>query len=76
MTRIYGKARLDFFAVREEFILLRDAGWKVKSIYRKFLKEEKISMAYKTFWVYADRIENPNKKNRGFDPVTLQKKKK
>lgn len=75
MTERYGIARKEFFAVKEEFVKLRDAGWKILAIYKKFLTEDKLAMSYKTFWVYADRLENPNKKGRGFDPVTLQKKK-
>jgi len=75
MTERYGQARLGFFPVKEEFVKLRASGWKIKAIYKKFLTEEKLAMSYKTFWVYADRFENPNKNDRGFDPVTLQKKK-
>jgi len=76
MTERYGIARKEFFAVKEEFVKLREAGWMIKAIYKKFLQEEKLAMSYKSFWVYADRFENPNKNDRGFDPVTLKKKKK
>jgi len=67
---------VEFFAVKEDFAKLRAVGWMIKAIYKKFLQEEKLAMSYKSFWVYADRFENPNKNDRGFDPVTLKKKKK
>ncbi|WP_157469809.1 TraK family protein [Desulfobulbus elongatus] len=76
MTRMYGKARLEFFSIKDEFVELRSKGWLIRPIYRKFLSEEKISMSYQSFWRYVDRFENPNKKDRNFDPVTLKDKKK
>lgn len=63
IEKIYGKARIDFYAVRNEVFKMRKQGLFIKNIYNMLIVNKKISMHYKTFWVYVDMFENPEKYN-------------
>jgi len=60
----YGSARLQFYSVRKEILTLRKKGMGIKAIHKILTENKKVSMHYKTFWIYVDMFENPEKYHR------------
>ncbi len=53
-------ARVEYLAIKEDAIKMRDQGYGYKMIYDKFFSAGKITMNYRTFYGYLKKKENPS----------------
>ncbi len=51
-------ARVEYMAIKEEAIKMRDQGYGYKMIYDKFASEGKVTMNYRTFYGYLKKIQS------------------
>lgn len=68
-------AKIEWLTVREEALKRLKLGYSYTMLHTQFVKEGKVTMAYKTFYKYAraarENSENPSQKKTGTPPRKL-----